>query len=890
MAAAAVSSVLPAGAPATRAQEPAREAAVIRVDAVVTGPDGTPVRGLTRDDFDLLVRGERRLIEAFREVTRGSPEAPPAARLPADLPREVAANTYVRSGRLVVFVIDDRGSASARTAALEMLDAIGPDVPVGLAFAGGGPGVELTLDRVRLRAAIDAPPEPSLAARLEDESPWPGLTQAALSLADRERRRRAFVVIGTGAAHPPDEATSAAFEAAARDAGVAVYVCAPDGGGAHPRLVDLARETGGRVLTGAPPEEAMSAVLGDLDHHYLLSVTAAPGEGVERLADLAVQVRREGVVVRPRLGHHDEAVSARPPAEGPTGVWSAGVVPEAGVPMRASATPFPTNGGRVPVAVLLEVTVPRGPLEAVDPLLADEVDWSIQAVDLRTGQVRGERRTDEVAALRPRGTDPARHDSVQYELQSWIDLRPGLYQLRVIAASRALALGGSVFLTLDVPDSAAAPVKLGGFVFGHPAPAIDPLGPSVEGVVLDSELRGRMGGASNSLRVVEGPRAPRIPIRPAAARHFDRWEELKLFFEIGRRGAGGDARAEIEITDVLGRVVVSARPLVARDERTPVTVDIPLAMLAPGLYRVAATVEAGGTSARRDAAFVVNGVPPSPDALAAMAPPAASDPDAASAAGAGPPAAGAAGPPPGAPAAGPLTPAGGERPVRLNPDLSAADRLRLLDEANRLAAEGWERYRQGDVEGARARLAESVSLGNDSPRAHYALGLAEFALGRHEAAVAAFEFARRRQPDHQPVYFDLTDAYRALGRPDEALGVLRDAAQRWPGDPDVHNAMGVVHFNRGELDEAIGALERAVAAAPGDGLGYFNLARAYHARMLRWQADRSERMLTATRALADRDRHRAIETYTKALERGGSFEWEAREALRALSGGAPLAA
>ena len=63
------------------------EVRVVNVDVVVTDADGTPVRGLERDDFELRVDGEPRAVEYFSAVVDGStPGTPTLESDPATLP------------------------------------------------------------------------------------------------------------------------------------------------------------------------------------------------------------------------------------------------------------------------------------------------------------------------------------------------------------------------------------------------------------------------------------------------------------------------------------------------------------------------------------------------------------------------------------------------------------------------------------------------------------------------------------------------------------------------------------------------------------------------------------------------------------------------------------
>jgi tetratricopeptide (TPR) repeat protein len=130
------------------------------------------------------------------------------------------------------------------------------------------------------------------------------------------------------------------------------------------------------------------------------------------------------------------------------------------------------------------------------------------------------------------------------------------------------------------------------------------------------------------------------------------------------------------------------------------------------------------------------------------------------------------------------------------------------------------------------------------------------------------------------VYFNLADAYLLQHNEVAALKVLRDAQGRFPKDDEVWNATGVIHVRRGALDAAIEAFERATAAAPAEGLGYFNLARAYQMRYAKSQRfDRN----TGQWFGAEGDRRRAQQNYEKYLGIGGPFASQAREALAALS-------
>lgn len=104
---------LPAQSPSGNSQglfEEAVDVRVVNVEAVVTGRDGKPVRGLSPSDFRLLVDGREVPIEFFTEIAAGEVAAAPGAGSPA-APAPVAAGEKV--GRSFLIFIDDSFTISA---------------------------------------------------------------------------------------------------------------------------------------------------------------------------------------------------------------------------------------------------------------------------------------------------------------------------------------------------------------------------------------------------------------------------------------------------------------------------------------------------------------------------------------------------------------------------------------------------------------------------------------------------------------------------------------------------------------------------------------------------------------------------------------------------------
>jgi VWFA-related protein len=131
---------------------------VVNVEAVVTGKDGERVRGLTKDDFRLLVDGREAPIGFFNEVTDGTLVATESQDAAAGAPEEEAVGR-----RILVFIDDSFGIAPHRNMVLdrigESLGRLSPQDQVAVA-AFDGRKLDLlsgwTADRGRIAEALAA--------------------------------------------------------------------------------------------------------------------------------------------------------------------------------------------------------------------------------------------------------------------------------------------------------------------------------------------------------------------------------------------------------------------------------------------------------------------------------------------------------------------------------------------------------------------------------------------------------------------------------------------------------------------------------------------------------------------------------------------------------------
>jgi Ca-activated chloride channel homolog len=269
---------------------------LVRITAVVQDRRGRPVLGLLPSDFELDVGGERvQILEFGSEAT----------------------------GVSLALLIDDSGSmslAGRRDAAQEVARHI-----VSWLDAGRDEVTLLGFDK-RLRTVQPFTTQPSaVIARLGELQPY-GLTsiydaiaEAARPLVKRPRPRRAVVVITDGV-DTASVMSAPEVSRVASEIDVPVYVVAirvgvdriggmpdvvspADAASAQANLEDLARWTGGAMLTaGTPAETSLAAqrILTELRHQYLIAFEASPRAGWH---SLTIGVRKKNVWVRARGGY-----------------------------------------------------------------------------------------------------------------------------------------------------------------------------------------------------------------------------------------------------------------------------------------------------------------------------------------------------------------------------------------------------------------------------------------------------------------------------------------------------------------------------------------------------------------------------------------------------------
>jgi VWFA-related protein len=343
----------------------------------------------------------------------------------------------------------------------------------------------------------------------------------------------------------------------------------------------IADFTGGFAVTDSSDfDDGLARIARDLDNYYLLSFRPddPTRKGYRRLD---VQVNRPGAQLRYRRGFELGRSPAPPKNTDPLAALQAAVVPTGDLPIRLFAAPLPTGRKDAAVAVTLEIAAPRAKLLEPDGRLVDSLTYSVLAADLKSTKIAKRFSREAQLALKPVRTDGDSPEQVRFQISTTLELEPGPYQLRVAAISRKLEAGGSVHLTLDVPDFQKTPLAVGGLVLGYAD------GPRV---------------ASAASQASPGARAA-LPFGPSVDREFRAGDRVRLYVPIWRRETGA-ATVKIQAVDRSGQAVGEMERTVAADA-AGTDVVLPLRGFDPGPYTLRVVADDGRAQAVREIGFTV---------------------------------------------------------------------------------------------------------------------------------------------------------------------------------------------------------------------------------------------------------------------------------------------
>ena len=596
---------------------------LVQLDVVVVDADGRAIHGLTAADFQILDKGRLQRLATVEEFSHTRT----AAAFPSHVRRDVAENTSA-ADRLVVIVMDDlhfqQKTEQTKAMARRVVEEIGDGAALALVTSSGAFGIEPTLDRAQVIAEIDRfvdkfdpegrktvfgyikqDPGPIRNAMGESVSMrGPGdpasyfanvtgfrmLEQIAKKIATDPRPRKSFVWISGGMLNARSAARcdgglgsesvfcsllSGLLESL-RKANVTAYPIAT-GDFSAGLLRDVAMDSGGFVMQANDFERDLPRLVNDLDHYYLLGFYPEP-DGENGFHKLDVRVTRPTAIVRHRAGYEVGKIK-REGSRGELARLSEGALPVGGLPLRMLAVAAPANSKlQARTLIALEITAPAGAMRTPAGDLEDTLRYEVWAVDLGKKKISSSV-AREARVVLDHGSTRMDTDRVSYQVQTMLRLKPGRYQLRASAMSAKLEKGGSVFHDIVVPDYGKSELEIGPVSVGYAAGARVPI------------VRGGLGVGLFALPVT-------------LDREFAADETLRIVCDLVRRGKNApDVQVDLLNADGSRARNVLSKTLGA-DART-IDVELDLAGLAPGGYRLRIRAAAGPASAEREIPFIV---------------------------------------------------------------------------------------------------------------------------------------------------------------------------------------------------------------------------------------------------------------------------------------------
>ena len=176
-----------------------------------------------------------------------------------------------------------------------------------------------------------------------------------------------------------------------------------------------------------------------------------------------------------------------------------------------------------------------------------------------------------------------------------------------------------------------------------------------------------------------------------------------------------------------------------------------------------------------------------------------------------------------------------------------------------------QRNEAGQTERAVQLYREAIALRPALLEAHFALSATLVTLDQTAEAIETCRRAVRSAPQNAAAHFHLGVALAAGGELAAAEEQLRHAITLGPGNADPQKALGHLLMSQGKYDEAAAAFGTAVKSDPDDADSHYDLGRALES------ADRPQPARAAFEAALAADPDHKL----------------ARQALEALSGGAP---
>jgi hypothetical protein len=366
----------------------------------------------------------------------------------------------------------------------------------------------------------------------------------------------------------------------------------------HDFLETLTEQTGGHPIVASDDIDGqISDIFEEYSSYYLLGYETTNGDPDGKFRRLDVEVRRDDVEVRARIGRWAPDKNSIVDANGPRSAgcfidcWApptrAGEVELTGLrpyqPLRVRAVVYPiaraasqaaSTSNTVDVAAVVTIRMPAVIRSAEEQLTLT-----------RTTYDADERGSAPVQEVFTRRLEPTAGDETQYDIQSRFSLPPGRHEVRFSATSRIADTSGSVVVEIDVPDLSRTAASASAVVLGS----------------LPETNR-------------EDPLAPLLPIVPITSREFTSSDRVTAFLRLF--AGSSDLTAPVAIstrllkadgTDAIEIPPASLTADAFRSNRAAdYSLNLPLAQLRAGLHLLSITATFDQSRVvRRDLVFRV---------------------------------------------------------------------------------------------------------------------------------------------------------------------------------------------------------------------------------------------------------------------------------------------
>lgn len=337
-------------------------------------------------------------------------------------------------------------------------------------------------------------------------------------------------------------------------------------------LRNLAEETGGLAeVTRSDLADGVREILEDTDSYYLLGYWPDPLVRDGQYHEVNVSVARPGLHVRARKGY--DAPEAQPKTRTLPDVLAAGLaggLPAEDLPLAAYVAPVAASGKGVKVAVTVEVTYPGS--TSVPSHIDDDLQYEVL-----DGDVEGKAKVVSRDAFHF-AMSPTRPGDVAFLIDDVIELAPGVANLRLGLASKALGRVGTVAIPVVVPNPSKGSLQMLSLVLGLATPR-------------EAVMRAN---------VVAGV----LPFQPTVSRTFRAADTLRLFAPLSWGSSDSAATVTLTLAGPNGSttktIEAAAVAPIGGIRRAAFDQQVPLAGLKPGAYQleVTARLASGATTAR----------------------------------------------------------------------------------------------------------------------------------------------------------------------------------------------------------------------------------------------------------------------------------------------------